>query len=88
MQRTARTGLGFGLVVAFVMLLAGALLWALFDPVVRDVFNWTSASGQPAAASRHQGIMRAIWVNFPFYVLFLGVLAVVAEAYFESEGGL
>lgn len=87
MQRSARAPLAFGFVAAVLMLITGALLYALFSPAANDVLSITGSLTTNQAATRHQNMMQMIWNNLAYYVLFIAMLFVVAKAYFESSGG-
>jgi len=85
MQREAHAPLAFGFVVALLMLIAGAILWALFAPAADQIFTTTADQTTNQVAADHQSTIETIWDNMAFYIAFVALLFVISRAYFESR---
>lgn len=85
MAERYRAALAFGYIAAVLILITGALLWIIMDPAVDKISTLVSAKITDPAAQNHHDTMIAVWTRFAFYIMFVGLVGLLARAYFESE---
>jgi hypothetical protein len=77
-------GLAVG-IVAFVALISIVLLWVLLNGGMEIVFDTADSQTTDATAESEIATAEKIWGLLPFYLLFLGVMMLVARAVLESR---
>jgi len=84
--REDERGLAVGLLLFFAALTIGALLFALFNPMMTSVDDRVSdQTDDPDAQSVIDERMQ-IWGGLLFYVMFLSGIYILAKSVFESRG--
>lgn len=80
-----RAPLSFAYAAAALILITGALLWAIFNPAASKIFSMVRSKSTTSAAADHIDIVEAVWTNMAFFVLFAGLMYILARAYYEAE---
>lgn len=86
MTTTTRNGLAFGVLAMFAAIVFMGLLYAVFNPVMTDLFALgVSGSSETQQTATYFDQM---WTYLPFIFIVMIVARFVARAAFESRGGV
>lgn len=77
-------GIGVGIVIFFMMLAVGALLFILLDPAVSELFTMTRDQAQTSGATDQINLAEIIWNRILYVVGFFGALFLIGRAVRES----
>lgn len=79
--------LGLGVVIFFAMIVIGALLYILLDPVMASIETMTLDQTNNPRAETVINERATIWGGILFFVVFVSVISIIARSVFESRGG-
>lgn len=77
-------GLAVGIVVFFMMLIIGALLFILFDSALSPLFDMTRNQAETSGGVEQINLAEAIWDNILYVVAFFAVMYLIGRAVRES----
>jgi len=79
-------GLALAIISFVALLVVGALLFVLLDPAVASVSSQTAAQSDSQLVQDQIDLANRIWALILFFVMFLGVIALIVRATAESRG--
>lgn len=83
--RDDNRGLAGGVLAFVAILVVSALLFTLFQPAAESIFTMTSSQASSQKVTDSIDMRQTIFSNILFFALFLGGLALIARAVFESR---